>query len=115
MPQGLTVLLNFKDLETDERVRDAIEARCRHLTEEFQEITRFEFTLSEEGTGFAAHGHVRGKSTDLATHAAASQLGAAADLLLDKVERQLRRVHDKRIFSQRRDAQRDPPKRKAHR
>ena len=32
--------------------------------------------------------------------------------LVDKVEKQLRRHHDKRIFSQRRDAQRDPPKRK---
>jgi ribosomal subunit interface protein len=112
MAHGPTVLMNFKDLPTDERVRDSIEARCRILTEEFQEVTRFEFTLSGEGNGFTAHGHVRGKSTDVATHAAANQLGAAADQLLDKVERQLRRAHDKRIFAQRRGAQRDPPKRK---
>jgi ribosomal subunit interface protein len=104
--------MNFKDLPTDERVRDSIQARCRLLTEEFQEITRFEFTLAEEGNGFAAQGHIRGKGTDVATRAEASQLGAAADQLLDKVERQLRRAHDKRIFSQRRGAQRDPPKRK---
>ena len=112
MAQGPTVLMNFKDLPTDERVRDAIEARCRLLTEDFQEITRFEFTLSEEGNGFTAHGHIRGKSTDVATQAAASELGAAADQLLDKIERQLRRVHDKRIFAPRRGAQRNPPKRK---
>lgn len=112
MAQGPTVLMNFKDLPTDERVRDSIEARCRLLTEDFQEITRFEFTLSGEGNGFTAHGHVRGKSTDVATQAGASDLAVAADQLLDRIERQLRRVHDKRIFSQRRDAQRDPPKRK---
>jgi hypothetical protein len=35
----------------------------------------------------------------------------AAEKLLVKVERQLRRVHDKRIFVQRREAQRHPPKR----
>ena len=86
MAHGPTVLMNFKDLPTDERVRDSIEARCRILTEEFQEITRFEFTLAGEGNGFTADGHVRGKGTDVATHAAASQLGVAADQLLDKVE-----------------------------
>jgi ribosome-associated translation inhibitor RaiA len=32
--------------------------------------------------------------------------------VLDKIERQLRKVHDKRIFSLRREAQRDPPKRR---
>ena len=37
----------------------------------------------------------------------------AADKVLDKIERQLRTLHDKRIFSQRREAQRDPPKKRS--
>jgi ribosome-associated translation inhibitor RaiA len=37
----------------------------------------------------------------------------AVDAVLDKVKRQLRKAHDKRIFAQRRDAQRHPPKRSA--
>ncbi len=107
-----SVVISFKDLSSNEDVREAVERRCNHLAEEFPEVTRMEITLAEDGKGFVANGRVTGKSTEVSTHAGASDLGPAADLLLDKVERQLRRVHDKRIFSQRRDAQRDPPKRK---
>ena len=112
MAQGPTVLMNFKELSPDEEVRETVEARCQELAKEFPEITRFEFTLTEDGRGFTAHGHVTGKNTDVGTHATASKLAPATEQLLDKVERQLRRAHDKRIFSARRDAQRDPPKRK---
>ena len=112
MAQGATVLLNFKDLTPDETLRDTLERHCQELAQEFHEITRFELTLAEDGDGFTAHGHVTGKNTDLATHANASELARAVEQLLQKVERQLRRAHDKRIFAPRRDAQRDPPKRK---
>jgi ribosomal subunit interface protein len=110
--QRLTLVTNFKDLSSDETVREAIEKRSRHLADEFREIVRIEVTLAPDGVGFTAHGHVTGKNTDIATHAAATGLWPAADKLLDKVERQLRRVHDKRIFAQRREAQRNPSKRK---
>ena len=53
-----------------------------------------------------------GKHIDIATHATANQMLPAAEKLLVKVERQLRRVHDKRIFAKRREAQRKSPKRK---
>ena len=49
-------------------------------------------------------------STDVGAQAEASEPGPAADQVLDKLERQLRTLHDKRIFSQRRDARRDPAK-----
>jgi ribosomal subunit interface protein len=105
------LVTNFKDLSKDEEIREAIEKRCHHLAEEFHEIVRIEITLAADGAGFTAHGRVTGKQIDVATHAAASELLPAADKLLVKVERQLRRVHDKRIFVQRREAQRKPPKR----
>jgi ribosomal subunit interface protein len=109
--EQLILITNFKDLSKDDAVRDAIEKRCHHLAEEFGEIVRIEITLTAEGAGFRAHGHVTGRQIDVATHAAASELLPAAEKLLVKVERQLRRVHDKRIFVQRREAQRHPPKR----
>ncbi len=108
------VVIHFKDISTDEDLREALEERCRRLSEEFHEIARIEIGLAEDGPGFSAHGHATGKDTDIATHANASELGPAADQVLDRIERQLRRSHDKRIFSQRREAQRDPPKRKTH-
>ncbi len=112
MAQGPTVLMNFKEIPPDEEVRENVEARCQELAKEFHEITRFEFTLAEDGRGFTAHGHATGKNTDVSTHATAGDLARATEQLLDKLERQLRRAHDKRIFSPRRDAQRDPPKRR---
>ena len=111
MTQRLTLVTHFKDLSKDEAVREAIEKRCRHLADEFQEITRIEVTLAADGVGFTAHGHVTGKQIDVGTHAAASQMLPAAERLLVKVEHQLRRVHDKRIFVRRREAQRKSPKR----
>jgi ribosomal subunit interface protein len=112
MAERPTVVTTFKDLDADERVRDAIEKRCARLADEFREVTRFEITLAEDGAGFAVHGHVTGKGRDVGAQAEAKDLGPAADRLLDKVERQLRKFHDKQIFSQRREAQRDPPKKK---
>ncbi len=107
-----STLVTFKDLPADERVREAIEKRCAHLAEEFQEITRVEVTLSEDGAGYTVHGHVTGKGSDVGAQAEASDLGAAADRLLDKLERQLRKHHDKRIFTQSRKSRRDPPKKR---
>ena len=109
MTQRLTLVTHFKDLSKDEDVREAVEKRCRHLAEEFGEIARIEVTLAPDGVGFTAHGHVTGKQIDVGTHAAADQLLPAAERLLVKVERQLRRVHDKRIFARRRKS----PKRTA--
>jgi ribosome-associated translation inhibitor RaiA len=110
--QRLSLITNFKDLSSDELVRDAVEKRGRRLAEEFKEIVRIEVTLAEDGAGYTAHGHVTGKRIDVATHATATDLLPAAEMLFARVERQLRRVHDKRIFTQRREAQRNPPKRK---
>ena len=112
MERQTSVVIHFKEISTDEDLREALEERCRTLSSEFNEIDRIEIGLTEDGPGFSAHGHATGKGTDIATHANATELGPAADQVLDRIERQLRRSHDKRIFSQRREAQRDPPKRK---
>jgi len=112
MTQSPEVLVHAKDVELEDRVREAIERRCEQLADEFREATRFEISISEDGAGFQVQGHATGKNTDVATHANATEPGPAADLMLDKIAKQLRKLHDKRIFAQRRDAQRDPPKRR---
>ena len=113
MTQDPMVVVAFKDIEHDEQVREAIEQRCQELSAEFHELKRVEVTLLEDGgTGFSAHGHATGKGEDVGAHATAKQLLPAAEALLDKLERQLRKHHDKRIFSQRREAQRDAMRKK---
>ncbi len=107
MSRSPSVVLHFRDVEIDETVRESVHRRCDHLADEFHEVNRFELTISENGTGFSVHAHATGKNTDVATHADAEAARTASDQVLDKIERQLRRVHDKRIFSRRREARRE--------
>jgi ribosome-associated translation inhibitor RaiA len=110
MPNAV-IAVSFKDMATDEELHERVEERCRTLADEFPEVTQVEVTITPDGTGHSASGHVSGKSTRLATHASAVEPGHAADQLLDTLRQQLRRAHDKRIFSHRRDAQQRNPKR----
>ena len=107
MSRNPSVVLHFRDVEVDETVRESVHRRCDHLADEFHEVNRFELTISENGAGFSVHGHATGKNTDVATHADAEAARAASDQVLDKIERQLRRGHEKRIFSRRREARRE--------
>jgi len=107
MSRNPSVVLHFRDVEVDETVRESVHRRCDHLADEFHEVNRFELTISENGAGFSVHGHATGKNTDVATHADAAAVRAASDQVLDKIERHLRRVHEKRIFSPRREVRRD--------
>jgi len=111
MATSPSVVVHLKGVEDEERVRDMIAKRCIRMAEDFPEVDHFELKVDVDGVGFQVHGHVTGKNTDVATHAAATDPGPAADLVLEKIAKQLRKMHDKRIFSQRRAAQRRPPKR----
>jgi ribosomal subunit interface protein len=111
MAEAPGLLISWKDVDADERLREAVERRCRALGEEFPELTRIEVTLAADGVGHAAHVRVRGRDTEADAHGTGSELRQAADAALDKAERHLRRVHDKRIFARRRDAQKSHPRR----
>jgi len=112
MAERPSVVTTFKDIPHDDTVRDAIEKRCDHVAREFHEVSRIEFTLTEDGAGIAVHAHVTGKFCDVGAQAEASEALPAVDQVLGKLERQLRTLHDKRIFTQRREAQRHPPKKR---
>jgi len=113
MVQGPPVVVHFREIPNSERVRRSIEARCENLASEFEEVKRFEITFSQLGAEISAAGHATGKNTNVATQASGKNLRAAADQVIEKIERQLRKNHDKRIFAQRREAQRNPAKRSA--
>ena len=106
-----TVVVSFKDVKASEKIREAVEERCGRMAAEFPETTKFEVTLAPDGGGFTAHGHVTGRDTEVAGHADGQQMGEAADRLLDKLERALRKVHDKKIFKNRREARKADLKR----
>ena len=112
MSERPNVVTTFRDMAVDEDLREALEGGCRRIAEEFPEVSRMETTISEDGASYAVNGHVTTKGHEVSAHAQASEPGPAADRWLDKIERQLRTLHDKRIFTQRREAQRHPPKKR---
>jgi len=111
MTNNPSVVIHFKEVEENEPLRESIQKKSEHLGNEFHEITKIEISVAPNGAGFIANGHVTGKGTDIATQVKASEPGPAIDSVFDKTERQLRKLHDKRIFAQRRGAQRAPAKR----
>ena len=111
MTNNPSVVIHFREVEQDEPLRESIEKKAEGLGNEFPEVSKIEISIAPNGVGFIANGHVTGKGTDIATHAKASEFAPAVDSVFDKVERQLRKIHDKRIFAQRREAQRAPAKR----
>jgi ribosome-associated translation inhibitor RaiA len=106
MSRDANVTVHFKDVDHNDELRDAVEQRCQHLAEEFAEANRFEVSLAQDPNEITAHARAIGKKTDVASHAAAPDARQAADAALDRLERELRSRHDKRIFSPRREAQR---------
>jgi ribosome-associated translation inhibitor RaiA len=107
MTRTPTTVISFKDMPVHEETRETLEAACGRLGEEFPEVTRIEVAVSADGAGHAAHGHVTGRETDVAAQAQAMEPRQAAQRLIDALERQLRKGHDKRIFLARREAQRE--------
>ena len=104
----LHVNIHFKDLSTDEELLEHLKTRIETLAQEFREIERIELTLEPNAGHIKAHAHVSGKQTDVAAHVEGlDTTRLAGDRLLDKLERELRTHHDKRIYSQRRRAQKD--------
>lgn len=102
----VSVLIHFRDVQTDEAVKEHLTARCHQLANEFPETAHFELTLEHEHGHVRAHGHVTGKNTDAAAHSPPIDgLRAAGDSLLDKLHTELRKHHDKRIFTERRREQ----------
>ena len=104
------IVITARDVELAPDAREKIERRCRGVAEEFPETTHFEITLSQDGSDFVGHAHVTGKGTEVASEAGSEDVSVAAERLIATVEKQLRKIHDKRIFKNRREAQRRPPK-----
>jgi ribosome-associated translation inhibitor RaiA len=111
MTQDAQVVIHFKDLKQNDVLDEALQERCHSLAEEFPETTRYEITISLDKNEVNAHAHVKGKNTSLAAQAVADNQRQASEVALDRLERELRKERDKRIFSARREAKRTRVKR----
>jgi len=112
MHESVKVKTHWRNLPADETTDQYLERRCDHLMTEFPEAESFEISLNVEGKEIECHAHVDGKRTRLAAHASGAQSSRqAAESVLDKLEREMRKDHDKRIFASRRKAQKSQTKR----
>ena len=100
------VIVHFKGLEEHTELQEAVEKRCLHLADEFAETDLYEVSISPDANDLTAHAKVTGKQTSVSSHATAPDPQQAADAALDRLERELRKDHDKRIFAPRREARR---------
>lgn len=104
--------IHWRNLPIEDEVKESLTRRCEHLADEFKEAENFELSLESEGNKIECHGHVAGPRTRVAAHTSgAESTRQAAEAVLDKLEREMRRQHDKRIFSARRKAQKTQIKR----
>ncbi len=103
----VSVVIHLRDVANDDALKEHLTSRCHQLAAEFPETTHYELTIEPDAEKMKAHGHVVGKGTNTAAHAnGALDAKLAGDALLDKLHTELRRDHDKRIFTQRRKEQR---------
>lgn len=102
----VNVVIHFRDMAVDDELKEHLTDRCHQFAEEFRETTHYELTIEPDADNVKAHGHVVGKDTNTAAHAnGVGDIRAAGDALLDKLHTELRKHHDKRIFTQRRKEQ----------
>ena len=74
------VVIHLREVEVGAHLSDSIEKRCQALSEEFNEVHRFEISITQDGNlEVEVRGHATGKHTDIATHATASDPGPARD------------------------------------
>ena len=112
MTQSARLNTHWRNLSADEATDAYLERRCDHLMDEFPEADSFEISFQVEGQKVECHAHVDGKRTRLAAHASGAHSSRqAAESVLDKLEREMRKDHDKRIFGNRRKAQKSQTKR----
>ena len=96
--------IHFRDTPHSAHLRSECEGWGDAMRSEFPDVTRVEVTVSHDGDAHEVHVHVTGKQIDFASSSKnrESVLAAARDAF-DRLQAQLRKHHDKQIFSHRRD------------
>ena len=105
----MRVQLTVRHGQAPESVRQYVEAKLRKLERRVHEATLVEVVLDRERNPKIADDHIVEatfymKGANLHGREAASTFEAAADALVDKLERQVERARDKRTLERRRRA-----------
>ncbi len=100
----MNLRIHFHGIPHSDSIKDGCEELASSLKQEFPETSRFEVSLSQSGEEHETHVHVTGKDLEVASRANGRELRESIAEAFERVRRQLRKHHDKVIFSRRRDA-----------
>ncbi len=97
--------IHFQDVPHSDRVRSECQELTTGLLQEFPESSKYEVTISQSGSDYQTHLHVTGKDLSVNSKAKSKELRDTVVEAFEKAQRQLRKHHDKVIFSRRREGQ----------
>ena len=101
----MTIRLHFHDVPTSDFVRGECEQFAADLQQEFPEASKFEISMTHTGEEKELHLHITGRDLEVAAKAHGRDLRETLRDAFVRVRKQLRKHHDKQIFSRRRAAQ----------
>jgi putative sigma-54 modulation protein len=87
----MVVNVSFKQLDSSEAFRDFVKEKSGTLGKYFDGRITVTWNFHKEREDFIAHCHLVGNGMDYFGEAAATDIHGSVDLVLDKVEKQIRR------------------------
>jgi ribosomal subunit interface protein len=100
----MSLRIHFRDVPHSDEIRRECEQWVDALGKEFPETSKYEVTVSHSKGEHETHVHVTGKDLELASVAQKRDLKDALTEGFERVRRQLRKHHDKKIYARRRSA-----------
>ena len=94
------------DIRRSNRLHEECERICEGLRTEFPEAGKFEISLHRTGDEYETNIHVTGKDLSMAASAHRRTLKESTAEAFSRLQRQLRKRHDKQISTRRREAHR---------
>jgi ribosome-associated translation inhibitor RaiA len=97
--------IRFHDIPPSDHIKEEFEKLATNLREEFPGIMKLEASLKRVNDDLETQLRVTGKDLELASNASSRELRESLSEAFEHLRRQLRKRHDKVIFSRRREAQ----------
>lgn len=102
----MSLRIHFHGLRQSEAVKRECERLVSELRDEFPGTSKFEVSLGLSGEDHQTNVHITGKDLDVASSSRGRELRDSITAAFERVRRQLRKHHDKQIFSRRRESHR---------
>jgi putative sigma-54 modulation protein len=87
----MTFTVSFKQMRSSKAIRAYAEEKCEKLQVYFRGRISINWTFNMERELRGAHCHLTGNNMDYFGHAETDDLRASIDIVVDKIERQLRK------------------------